>query len=230
MKTIGLIGGTSWESTVTYYQILNTVAKERLGGLHSARCVLHSVDFQPLEQAMAKGDWNTVSATLVDAARSLERAGVDCVVLCTNTMHKVADAIQEAVPLPFLHIADLTAQELLQNNIRSAALLGTRYTMEQDFYSGRLTAHGIDVRIPDQADRDRLNDIIFKELCLGHTLADSKRFTLSLIQGLAAKGAQAAILGCTEIGLLIQQADTPTPLYDTAEIHARRATLYALEE
>ncbi len=230
MKTIGLIGGTSWESTVTYYQILNTVVKQRLGGLHSARCILHSVDFQPLERAMAKGDWDTVTATLIDAAQSLRRAGADCLALCTNTMHKVAEAIQKAVPLPFLHIADLTARELLQNNIRAAALLGTRYTMEQDFYSSRLAAHGIDVRVPDQADRDRLDDIIFKELCLGRALPDSKRFTLDLIQGLAAKGAQAAILGCTEIGLLVRLAETPTPLYDTAEIHARRAALYALGE
>ena len=213
MKTIGLIGGMSWESTVTYYQIVNRLVQERLGGFHSAKCILHSVDFHEIEACQRAGDWERSGELLAEAARGLERAGADCVLICTNTMHKV----QAATSLPLLHIAELTADELEAAGVSTVGLLGTRYTMEQDFYTRKLVERGITVLIPEEDGRAFVNRVIFDELCLG-TVSESSR------------GAQGVILGCTEIGLLVRPGDTSARLFDTTEIHARRAALYALGE
>ena len=228
VKTIGLIGGMSWESTVTYYQVVNQVVKRKLGGLHSAKCVLVSVDFEEIEACQAKGEWGAAAAILARAAQSLEMAGANCVVICTNTMHKVAGEVQRAVSIPVLHIAEMTADVLLARGIARVGLLGTKYTMEQDFYKSRLVERGLAVLIPETAERARLNDIIFGELCLGKIEEESRRFVLGLVDGLGRSGAEGVILGCTEIGLLLRQRDTEVPLFDTALIHARGAALYAL--
>ena len=228
MKTIGMLGGMSWESTVTYYQICNRTVQKQLGGLHSARCLLHSVDFHEVEALQSTGQWEECGRVLGEAAAGLERAGADFCILCTNTMHKVADQIQASLSIPLLHIADITAEALLQQGIRSVGLLGTRYTMEQDFYVARLRERGLDVCIPNAADIPRVNAVIFDELCRGVVSDASRDFYLRCIDGLARRGAQGCILGCTEIGLLVHQKDTPVPLFDTARIHAERAALYAL--
>lgn len=228
MKTIGLIGGMSWESTVTYYQIINTVIKEKLGGFHSAQCLLYSVDFQEIEESQSLEDWEKGASILADAAQRLERAGADFIVICTNTMHKVAPQVQAAVSIPLLHIADATAQDLKKSNICKVGLLGTKYTMEQDFYKAKLHEAGLEILVPEEGDRSIINSIIYHELCLGITADNSKRSVLAIIDKLAAQGAQGIILGCTEIGLLIQQEDTDIRLFDTAGIHAQRAALYAL--
>ena len=228
LKRVGLIGGMSWESTVTYYQVLNRVVKEQLGGLHSAKCLLYSVDFQEIEECQSRGDWEKSSLVLVDAARRLELAGADCVLICTNTMHKVADVVAQAVGIPLLHIADMTAQELRAQAVGKVALLGTRYTMEEDFYKGRLQEQGIEVMIPEALERAFINDTIYQELCLGIVSPKAKARLLEIIAGLAAQGAQGVVLGCTEIGLLVQQEDTAVRLFDTALIHAQRAALFAL--
>lgn len=228
MKTIGLIGGMSWESTVTYYQTINRVTREKLGGLHSAKCHLYSVDFQEIEECQANGDWDKSAEILSAVARKLEGAGADFIVICTNTMHKVADRIGSAVRIPILHIADLTADALLAKGIRRVGLLGTKYTMEQDFYKSRLVAKGIEVRIPDETERAFVNATIYDELCLGVISPSSKAAFIDTANRLAAEGAQGIILGCTEIGLLLKQEDTPTPLFDTTQIHAESAALFAL--
>lgn len=228
MKTIGLIGGMSWESTVTYYQIINTVVKEQLGGFHSARCLLYSVDFHEIETCQSNGDWDKSAAILADAAQRLERGGADFLVICTNTMHKVADTVQEAVSIPLLHIAEATAQELVKGDVDKVGLLGTKYTMEQDFYKTKLQEAGIEVLIPEEEDRNTVNHIIYQELCLGIITDPSKQSLLAIINKLVDKGAQGIILGCTEIGLLVQQPDTHVPLFDTALIHAQKAALHAL--
>lgn len=225
-----MLGGMSWESTVTYYQVLNTTIKERLGGLHSAKCILHSVDFYELEACLGTGDWNRIGVILGQAAAGLERAGAECIIICTNTMHKMADVVAAAVSVPLLHIADLTADELAAAGAKKVALLGTKYTMEQDFYTAKLTARGFETIIPDEPDRIRLNDIIFNELCLGVVKPESKQWFLELIASMAASGAEGVILGCTELGMLASPSDTPVNLYDTAIIHARRTALYALGE
>ncbi len=230
MKTIGLIGGMSWESTVGYYHILNTVIKERLGGLHSAKCLLYSVDFQEIETCQADGAWEKSGEILADAARRLEGAGADCLLICTNTMHKVAEQVQSAVSIPLIHIAEVTAAALLRADLHTVALLGTKYTMEQDFYKNRLTAKGISVLIPDATDREFINTTIFQELCLGIISAAAKRRFLAIMDKLAAEGAQGIILGCTEIGMLVSRQDTSTPLFDTTAIHAESAALYALQD
>lgn len=230
MKVIGMIGGMSWESTVTYYQVVNRVVKERLGGFHSAKCIIFSVDFHELEANMSAGAWDRNAAILSAAARSLEGAGADCVMICTNTMHKVADEVAASVAVPLLHIAELTADELDARSVRKVGLLGTKYTMEQDFYKERLRARGIEVFIPGETARGTINDIIFGELCLGGILPESKAFFLGEIGRLRAEGAEGMVLGCTEIGLLLNQDDTDCPLFDTALIHARRAALFALGE
>lgn len=230
MKTIGLIGGMSWESTVGYYHILNTVIKERLGGLHSAKCLLYSVDFQEIETCQADGAWEKSGEILADAARRLEGAGADCLLICTNTMHKVAEQVQSAVSIPLIHIAEVTAAALLRADLHTVALLGTKYTMEQDFYKNRLTAKGISVLIPDAADREFINTTIFQELCLGIVSGAAKRRFLAIMDKLAAEGAQGIILGCTEIGMLVSRQDTSTPLFDTTAIHAESAALYALQD
>lgn len=229
MKTIGLIGGMSWESTVTYYQIINRVVKDKLGGFHSARCLLYSVDFHEIEACQSSGDWEMCAAILAEAAQRLEQAGADFIVICTNTMHKVAPQVQAAVSVPILHIAEATAQELRKSHIHKVGLLGTIYTMEQDFYKAKLQEAGIEVLIPEEEDRQRVNYIIFQELCLGVLDDNSRQTLLAVIDKLAQQGAQGIVLGCTEIGLLVQQQDTDLPLFDTALIHAQKAALYSLD-
>lgn len=228
MKTIGMIGGMSWESTVTYYQIINRTVKEQLGGFHSARCLLYSVDFHEIEECQSRGDWERSADILAGAAVSLERGGADFIIICTNTMHKIADRIQERISIPILHIAEVTAEELLEQKIGTVALLGTKYTMEQDFYKDKLTGRGIRVMVPGAEDRERINDIIYNELCLGTISVESKRRLLHIIEELVGKGAQGVILGCTEIGLLVNQDDTEATLFDTTQIHGRRAALYSI--
>ena len=229
MKTIGLLGGMSWESTVPYYQIINETVKAALGGLHSAKILLYSVDFAEIEACQAAGDWDRSAAILGEAAQSLERAGADLLVICTNTMHKVAPQIQAQIRIPLVHIAEATADALHRSGITKVALLGTKYTMTQDFYKDKLIASGIDVLIPDEDDIAFVNHVIYDELCLGVISEDSRRGYLAVIDKLAAKGAQGVILGCTEIGLLIRQSDTALPVFDTTRIHAERAASLALE-
>lgn len=230
MKTIGLIGGMSWESTVTYYEIINRTIKEELGGLHSGKLVLFSVDFQEIEECQAKGEWNKSAEILTKAAQSLEKAGADFIVICTNTMHKIAPDIQKNINIPILHIAEATADELDRKDIKKVALLGTKYTMEQDFYKNKLIDRGIEVVIPDDEDRAEVNRVIYEELCLGKILPSSKKRFLEVMNKLVGKGAQGVILGCTEIGLLVQQKDTSISLFDTAAIHAKRAALKSIKE
>lgn len=229
MKTIGLIGGMSWESTVTYYEIANRTMKEELGGLHSAKVLLYSVDFQEIEECQANGEWDKSAQILGDAAENLEKAGADFIVICTNTMHKIAPDIQRRITIPILHIAEATADELEKKNIKKVALLGTKYTMEQDFYKNKLVERGIEVIIPNAQERAEVNRVIYEELCLGTILPESKKKYLEIIERLGKEGAQGAILGCTEIGLLVQQQDTEIPLFDTAVIHAKRAAMKAIE-
>ncbi|HBG7745465.1 TPA: aspartate/glutamate racemase family protein [Clostridioides difficile] len=228
MKTIGLIGGMSWESTITYYQVINTVIKERLGGLHSSKCILYSVDFQEIEECQSSGNWEKSAKILADAAIKLQEAGADFIVICTNTMHKVSDKIQESIHIPLLHIADVTATVLREKEIKKMALLGTKYTMEQDFYKNVIINNGIEVLIPNEEDRIIVNDTICNELCLGIISESSKKAFLSIIDKLGKQGAEAVILGCTEIGLLIKQKDTSIPLFDTTVIHAIEAALSSI--
>lgn len=230
MKTIGLLGGMSWESTQTYYRLLNEGVKTRLGGLHSAKIVLYSVDFADIEALQHKGEWGATARILSDAALSLEKAGADFLVIGTNTMHKVAPEIEQVLRMPLLHIADATAKVLARDGISRVGLLGTRFTMEQAFYRERLENAGIDVVIPDEPQRHLIHRVIYEELCLGQIVADSRRAYLEVVDSLAERGAEAVILGCTEIGLLIRQADTPVPLYDTTGIHAAQAVELALAE
>ncbi|HWS42010.1 MAG TPA: aspartate/glutamate racemase family protein [Pseudoflavonifractor sp.] len=229
MKTIGLLGGMSWESTVTYYQLINTAVKERLGGFHSARCLLHSVDFAEIEACQARGDWGRAGELLGEAAAGLERAGADFLLICTNTMHKVAPQIAEHLSIPILHIAEATADELEERGIRTVGLLGTKYTMQQDFYKDKLLERGLQVLVPGEEEMELVNSVIFDELCKGVVSETSKAAYLSIIARLAEHGAQGVILGCTEIGLLVSQEDTSVPLFDTAYIHASRAAALALE-
>jgi len=229
MKTIGLIGGMSWESTVEYYRILNEEVKARLGGLHSARCVLYSVDFEEIERCQKTGDWEGAAGALAGAAASLERAGADFLVLCTNTMHKVAEEIQARAGIPLLHIAEATAEDILTKNIKSIGLIGTRYTMEQDFYKRRLEEKGIRVIIPEERDRALIHKVIYEELCLGKALEESRSRFRQIIQRLVASGAEGIVLGCTEIGLLVKPEDSEVPLFDTTRIHAVKAVENALK-
>lgn len=228
MKTIGLLGGMSWESTQTYYRLINEGVKARLGGLHSAEMVLYSVDFAEIEALQHKGDWAETARILSRAARSLQDAGADFLMIGTNTMHRVAPEIEQAIRIPLLHIADATAQVLAQDNVTTVGLLGTRFTMEQDFYRQRLEDAGIEVITPDQAQRTVVHQVIYEELCRGEINPASREAYLGIVASLAERGAQAVILGCTEIGLLIEQADTTVPLYDTTEIHAAEAVEKAL--
>lgn len=228
MKTIGLIGGMSWESTVTYYKIINETVKERLGGFHSGKILLYSVDFAEIEECQAKGEWEKSAEILSEAAENLEKAGADFIVICTNTMHKVAGKIQENIKIPVIHIADATAHKLKQDGILKTALLGTKYTMTQDFYKEKLRENGIEVLIPEEKDIEIVNYVIYEELCLGKILDSSRKEYIRIIDGLKEKGAQGVILGCTEIGLLISQKDSPLPVYDTTEIHALSACEKAL--
>ncbi|MDR2947009.1 MAG: aspartate/glutamate racemase family protein [Candidatus Adiutrix sp.] len=229
MKTIGIIGGMSWESTAEYYRLMNTAVKERLGGLHSARCLIHSVEFAQLEAWMASGEWDNIAAVLCAAAQGLEAAGADFILIATNTMHKLADKVAAATRLPLLHIAETTAEALLAAGIKTAALLGTKATMEMDFYTKILEARGLTVLIPEAVDRDCLHRIIFEELCQGVISEDSRRVGLEIMNRLRGRGAEAHILGCTELGLLFRPQDTPVPLFDTARLHALAAVNRALE-
>ena len=229
MKTIGLIGGMSWESTVPYYRLINEAVRERLGGLHSAKVVLYSVDFHDIEQLMQRGEWEAVAVALAKAAALLESAGADFLVLCTNTMHKVAGAIEAAVGIPFLHIIDPTADAIRQAGLKTVGLLGTRFTMEQPFYRDRLQErHGLKVLIPDSEERAMVHRVIFDELCQGKVLDASRRDYAKVIERLVAQGAEAVILGCTEISLLIGRQECAVPLFDTTSLHARRAAEWAL--
>jgi aspartate racemase len=230
VKTIGLIGGMSWESTIPYYRHINQVVKDKLGGLHSARVILFSVDFHDIEQLQHAGRWDEAGVVLANAARALERAGADFLVVCTNTMHKVAPAIEAAVRTPLLHIADPTARAIKQAGLHTVGLLGTRFTMEQAFYRDRLQHdHGINVLVPDTADREAVHRIIYEELCLGQVRDASRDAYRAVIARLVAQGAQAVILGCTEISLLVGASDASVPLFDTTAIHAQAAAEHALE-
>ncbi|WP_323750986.1 aspartate/glutamate racemase family protein [Marinobacter sp.] len=228
MKTIGLIGGMSWESTQTYYRLINQRVRDELGGLHSAKLVLYSVDFAEIEALQHQGDWQATAEILGSVGRSVESAGAEFLVLCTNTMHKVASQIEHAVSIPILHIADATANLLKKDGVTCAGLLGTRFTMEQTFYLGRLEDHGIRVVVPNESQRESVHSVIYKELCKGVVKSDSKAVYLDVVASLAERGAQGVILGCTEIGLLIKSSDTEVKLYDTTEIHAEQAVQYAL--
>lgn len=229
MKTIGLIGGMSWESTIPYYRHLNEAVKARLGGLHSAKLVLFSVDFHEIERLQQSGDWDQAGRLLAAAAQALERAGAELLVLCTNTMHKVAPAIEQAVGIPLLHIADPTAAAIQAAGLSTVGLLGTRFTMEQAFYRERLELrHGIRVLIPDEPQRQDVHRIIYEELCLGQVREESRETYRRIIASLVAQGAQAVILGCTEIGLLVGAGDAGVPLFDTTSLHARQAAEWAL--
>lgn len=231
MKTIGLIGGMSWESSIEYYRVINEETKKRLGGLHNAVSLMHTVDFAEIEVMQREGRWAETDNILVDAARKLQAGGADFIVLCTNTMHKSAEKIVAAIDIPFLHIADATARKVRDAGITSIALLGTRYTMEEDFYIGRLQRDfGLEVLVPDKADRDEVHRVIFEELVQGKVLPESRQKYLTIIQKLAGRGAQGVILGCTEIGLLVKQPDTPLPVFDTTLVHAVAAVEMALEE
>ncbi|WP_027854794.1 aspartate/glutamate racemase family protein [Marinobacterium litorale] len=229
MKTIGLIGGMSWESTVGYYREINERVKNSLGGLHSAKIVLHSVDFDPIEKLQHKGDWAGTAEILIGAAKSVEAAGADFVLICTNTMHKVAPDIERSINIPLLHIADATAELLVKDGVKKVGLLGTAFTMEQDFYKGRLSEeYGLEVVTPGEADRKRVHEIIYNELCLGTINPESRQEYLRIVNELSKSGADAVILGCTEIGMLITQAHTDILLYDTTAIHAAKAVEWAI--
>jgi len=229
MKTIGLIGGMSWESSSEYYRIINEEVKNRLGGLHSAKCVLYSVDFEEIEICQRNGEWGKAAQILANAARSLEKAGADFIVICTNTMHKIADDIQAGISIPLLHIADITAEQVLLNGIKTVGLLGTRYTMEQDFYKSRLENQSIKVLIPKETDREIVNTVIYRELCLGQIIDSSRVSYKRIIEDLIKQGAEGIILGCTEIGLLVKSEDSTVPLYDTTLIHAIGAVNFSLD-
>jgi aspartate racemase len=232
MKTIGLIGGMSWESSLEYYRIVNEVVKSRLGGLHSAQCIMYSVDFAEIEILQRKGKWDEATNLMIDAARHVEKGGADFFLICTNTMHLMADEVQDSVTIPLIHIADVTALAVKERGIKTIGLLGTKFTMEEDFYKGRLIQnHGLEVLIPEEeGERDNIHDIIFDELCLGTIEQSSREQFITVMEKLAARGAEGIILGCTEIGLLTGDEDSRVPLFDTTKIHAEAAALYALED
>ncbi|EOO39704.1 aspartate/glutamate racemase family protein [Bacillus mycoides] len=229
MKTIGLIGGMSWESTSEYYRILNEEIKSRLGGLHSAKCLINSVDFEEIERFQSNGDWDGAGEVLGNAAYSLQKGGADFIIICTNTMHKVVEKIKENINIPVLHIADTTAKEIKRKGIQMIGLLGTKYTMEQDFYKSRIEENNIKVIVPVEKNREKINEIIYTELCLGKITSQSREYYKRVIEELVQKGAQGIILGCTEIGLLIKQEDVVVPIFDTTFIHAIEAVNVALE-
>ncbi|KZE81759.1 aspartate racemase [Paenibacillus elgii] len=231
MKTIGLIGGMSWESSLLYYQIINQRVKEKLGGHHSAKSLMYSVNFQEIKTLQHQGKWDEATNLMIDSACKLEAAGADVIVICTNTMHKMAQEVAESVSIPLLHIADATAQAIVKDGMKKVALLGTSFTMEQDFYKGRLTEKfGLEVIVPNEADRKIVHDVIYQELCLGIVNEASKKSYLRIMESLGQQGAEAIILGCTEITMLVSQEDCRIPLYDTTRIHAECAVDFALSE
>lgn len=230
MKTIGLIGGMSWESSIEYYRIINEGVRDRLGGVHSAKSLMISVDFAEIEFLQHEGRWEEAACKMIEAAQSLEKGGADFIVLCTNTMHKSAGEIQAVVRIPFLHIADATAQKVADTGIHRIGLLGTRFTMEEDFYKGRLEdKFGLEVIIPHAAEREIIHRVIYEELVVGRIEPKSKAQYLAIIEGMVERGAEGVILGCTEIGLLVQQPDCAVPLFDTTRIHAEAAVELALQ-
>ncbi len=230
MRTLGLIGGMSWESSQHYYRIVNQEVRDRLGGLHSAKCLMYSFDFADIEELQSAGAWDEAGEVLAEVAARLERAGADGLVLCTNTMHKLAGAIEARVHVPLLHIADATAAAVVAAGVRRVALLGTRFTMEETFYRGRLAERfGLDVRVPDAAGRALVDRVIFQELVVGVVRDESRARYRAIIDGLAREGAEAVILGCTEIGLLVGPGDCAVPAFDTTDLHARAAARWALE-
>lgn len=230
MKTIGMLGGMSWESTQGYYRALNDGVKASLGGLHSAKIALYSVDFSEIETCQRNSDWQQAGVILAQAARGVESAGADCLLICTNTMHKVADQVEDAINIPLIHIADATGEALVNAGIERVGLLGTAFTMEQDFYKGRLAEKfDLDILVPADGDRALIHRVIFQELCLGITTNAAKAEYLRIIQTLKEQGAEAVILGCTEIGMLVEQKDTDVPLFDTTAIHAQAAVTFALK-
>jgi aspartate racemase len=231
MKTIGLIGGMSWESTLEYYRIINEAVKEKLGGFHSAEMVLYSVDFAEVEAFQHRGEWDRAAVLLTEAARRVEAAGADFALLATNTMHRVFDEIRKGIRIPLLHIADVTGREIQARGLRRIGLLGTRFTMEQEFYKGKLARDfGIDVLIPDEAERRAIHGILYDELCLGAVKDASREAFRKIIGGLEGRGAQGIVLGCTEIPLIVKQKDYALPLFDTTDLHARAAVALALSE
>ncbi|MFJ4091406.1 aspartate/glutamate racemase family protein [Kitasatospora sp. NPDC089913] len=228
MKTIGLLGGMSWESTATYYRLLNELTRDRLGGLHSAKCVLYSVDFAEVERLQTAGEWEAAGRLLADAARAVEAAGAELLLICTNTMHKVADQVAGAVSVPLVHLADATAAAVLTAGVTRVGLLGTAFTMEQDFYRDRLASHGLDVMVPDPAGRALVHRVIYEELCLGVVREESRAEYRRVISELVAAGAEGVILGCTEIELLVGPGDSAVPVFPTTRIHAEAAVTAAL--
>jgi len=229
MKTIGLLGGMSWESTQGYYRAINQGIRNKLGGLHSAKIAMYSVDFDPIEKLQHAGNWQGTAEILSEAAKRIEAAGADVLLICTNTMHKVAPEIEAAINIPLLHIADATAEVLIEDGIKKVGLLGTAFTMEQDFYKGRLTHnYGLEVLVPNETDRAIIHKVIYEELCLGIIKPESKAEYLRIIGTLAEQGAEAVILGCTEIGMLVTQSDTKIKLLDTTAIHAEKAVDHAI--
>lgn len=231
MKTIGLIGGMSWESSLEYYKIINETTKNKLGGLHSAKSLMFSFDFHEIEELQNKGDWQSATEMMIKAAGDLEKGGAEMLLICTNTMHKMADEVAASVSIPLLHIADTTAQVIRAQGLKKVALLGTKFTMEEDFYKGRLEErYGIAVVVPDETDRQIIHDIIYSELCLGEIKETSRQSYLSIIKKLEAAGAEGVILGCTEIPLLVKQADVDIPVFDTTRIHAEAAVEFALKD
>ena len=228
MKTIGLLGGMSWESTELYYRLINEGVKQKLGGLHSARIVLVSVDFQEIETMQHAGDWRGAGQALAQAAQQVEAAGADFLLICTNTMHKVAPEIQAAIQIPVLHLANATAKRIRAQGLQTIGLLGTNFTMEQDFYKGRLEAHGLNVLVPPKTDRDIVHQVIYDELCLGQVKGASRQEYLRIMADLQGRGAEGIIEGCTEIVMLVQQEHTDIPLFDTTSIHAQAAVAEAL--
>lgn len=227
-KVIGLIGGMTWESTITYYQVINETVKEALGGLHSAKILLYSVDFAEIEACQSSGDWEKSAAILTKAAKNIEQSGADVIVICTNTMHKIVPQMEKELTIPILHIAEATADSLLRQGIQKVALLGTKYTMTQDFYKDVLTQKGLETLVPNAADIELVNDVIYQELCLGLVLEESRTQYQRIIQELKDRGAEADILGCTEIGLLIKPEDSSLPVFDTTLIHAEKAAQWSV--
>ncbi len=230
MKTIGLIGGMSWESSIEYYRIINETVRDKLGGFHSARSIMYSVDFAEIETLQQQGRWEEATELMITAARRVEDGGADFVIICTNTMHKMADDVQRHINIPLLHIADATAERIKAQSLGRIGLLGTKFTMEEDFYRGRLVEkHGLEVIIPDEQGREIVHRVIYDELCLGETKPSSKAQYVSIMENLVGDGAEGIILGCTEISLLVGQEDSPVPLFDTTRIHAVAAVEFALE-
>jgi aspartate racemase len=228
MKTIGIIGGITWESTIEYYRVINTLVHQELGGYHSAKCIIHSVDFAEVEQAQHAGNWTKVTNILTEAANGLEKAGADFLIIATNTLHKVADEVQNAISIPIIHIADATAKEVKAQGLKTVGLLGTSFTMEESFYTKRFNAYDVNILVPNKRDRELINKTIFEELCFGKVNETSKVAYMKIIEKLKENGAEAVILGCTEIGFLVTNADADVPLFDTVQIHAREAVRRAI--